>query len=554
MTSASRENASHDHMLDVAIVGGGVSGVYSAYRLLTATPEEGSDLARLAAQRPDGKLRVAVYELSRHVGGRLLSATPPGMPNTTVELGGMRYKSTHTYVKALVENKLRLRTYPFLVNEDENLVYLRGQRVRLGDLPNFGKPGGPDLPFNLSDAERVGDPRNLFENALRGLIPGLIPADPETLLKTLKAAKVHGKHLYDDGLWSLAAKTLSFEAYTLARAIGGYDCLTMNYNAVNAAIALLDFVPTEKYWGFVDGFHEVPRRLAEMTHQAGGQIHKRMKLRKVTTESGPGVTLTFDDETVVNAHKTVVNAHKVILAMPRRSLELLDAEGPLFDPDNEKVRALIESVDPIALFKVFTCYHDPWWEAAGVCKGRSLTDLPIRQAYYWGVEGRQEGADRANTNAVMLASYDDELNTTFWAGYRSKGADKMYPNEGDAPDERWWRHRAPHGMVEEAHRQLMELHGVTDAPAPYAAAYRDWAEDPFGGAVHMWKIHQKSWEVSQDIIKPVEKLEVYICGEAYSQNQTWVEGALETAEVVLQDKLRLAAPDWMHERAQRPRG
>jgi monoamine oxidase len=544
MTSASRESASHDHMLDVAIVGGGVSGVYSAYRLLTATPTEGSDLARLAAQRPDGKLRVAVYELSKHIGGRLLSATPPGMPTTTVELGGMRYKSTHTHVKALVENKLQLRTRPFPVDDDQNLVYLRGRRVRLNDLPNFGKPGGPDLPFHVKDTERVGDPRDLLVNALHTLIPGLTPADPETMLETLKAKKVHGKPLHDYGLWSLVAKALSFEAYTLARAIGGYDCLTMNYNALDTVIALFDFVPGETYRGFVDGFHEVPRRLAEMICEEGGQIHKCMKLRKVTTESEPGVTLTFDDD-------TKVHAHKVILAMPRRSLELLDAEGPLFRPDNAPVRALIESVDPIALFKVFTCYHHPWWETmAGVTEGRSLTDLPIRMSYYWGVEGNPVGADRANTNAVMLASYDDELNTTFWAGYRNKGADKKYPNEGDVTCEHWQRHKAPQGMVEEAHRQLMELHGVTDAPAPYAAAYRDWAEDPFGGAVHLWKIHQRSWEVSQAILHPDPSVEVYICGEAYSQKQTWVEGALETAEAVLQCKLQLPKPHWMHERAQ----
>lgn len=183
-------------------------------------------------------------------------------------------------------------------------------------------------------------------------------------------------------------------------------------------------------------------------------------------------------------------------------------------------------------------------------KGRSLTDLPIRQAYYWGVEGKQEGADPANTNAVMLASYDDEQNTQFWAGFRSKGADKMYPNEGDIPEKRWCQHQAPHGMIEEAHRQLMELHDARYAPAPYAAAYRDWAEDPFGGAVHLWKIHQKSWEVSLAILQPEPSLEVYICGEAYSLNQTWVEGALETAEAVLQDKLGLPAPDWMHERAE----
>src|SRR5260221_7921921 len=169
----------------------------------------------------------------------------------------------------------------------------------------------------------------------------------------------------------------------------------MNYNAVTTGVESFEFVPGTTFSAFVDGFHEVPQRLADMTCDEGGQVLVGKRLCSVTTDSGPGVTLTFHDG-------SSVRAHKVILAMPRRSLELLEPIGPLFDPDNAKVRALIESVDGIPLFKVFACYHYPWWEAAGVTQGRSLSDLPIRQTYYWGVEGRQDGGDPQNTNSVVL--------------------------------------------------------------------------------------------------------------------------------------------------------
>jgi hypothetical protein len=175
-----------------------------------------------------------------------------------------------------------------------------------------------------------------------------------------------------------------------------------------------------------------------------------------------------------------------------------------------------------------------------------LTDLPIRQCYYWGVDGVQEGADPANTNSVMLASYDDALNTEFWAGYRNRHEHPKFQNESDSPDENWQNHAAPKGMVEEVHRQLMELHGVKFAPPPFAAAYRDWSEDPFGGGVHLWKIHQKSWNVIPKMIQPVDSVEIYVCGEAYSGTQTWVEGALETAEMILQQKFGLPKPDWTY--------
>ena len=45
--------------------------------------------------------------------------------------------------------------------------------------------------------------------------------------------------------------------------------------------------------------------------------------------------------------------------------------------------------------------------------------------------------------------------------------------------------------------------------------------------------------------QPVPPLPVYFCGEAYSSWSGFVEGALETAELVLQNHFGLAPPDWL---------
>ena len=47
------------------------------------------------------------------------------------------------------------------------------------------------------------------------------------------------------------------------------------------------------------------------------------------------------------------------------------------------------------------------------------------------------------------------------------------------------------------------------------------------------------------IRKPVDNEEVYICGEAYSINQGWVEGALQTAELMLDEHFGLKPPKWL---------
>jgi monoamine oxidase len=100
-------------------------------------------------------------------------------------------------------------------------------------------------------------------------------------------------------------------------------------------------------------------------------------------------------------------------------------------------------------------------------------------------------------------------------------------------------------MVEEVHRQLLELHGnPPNVPAPYAAAYRDWGEDPFGGGANFWPVGVKSYAVTEAMVQPDERYPVYVCGDCYSHGQGWVEGALGTAELMLQGRLGLNKPEW----------
>ena len=123
------------------------------------------------------------------------------------------------------------------------------------------------------------------------------------------------------------------------------------------------------------------------------------------------------------------------------------------------------------------------------------------------------------------------------AGARRSSADRLRQN--------WRHHRAPHEMVMEMHRQIAQMHDIQDAPEPFDAAYMDWSVDPYGGGVHFWNRGYKSWEVLEQMTQPVADFPCYVCGEAYSTNQTWVEGALQTAEIVLQKHFGLSKPSWV---------
>src|SRR5260370_17631318 len=59
-------NANNDEILDVAIVGGGVSGIYSGWRLLVADPSRPKILGRPAGN--GRKLSVNLFEGTRRLG------------------------------------------------------------------------------------------------------------------------------------------------------------------------------------------------------------------------------------------------------------------------------------------------------------------------------------------------------------------------------------------------------------------------------------------------------------------------------------------------------
>jgi monoamine oxidase len=51
--------------------------------------------------------------------------------------------------------------------------------------------------------------------------------------------------------------------------------------------------------------------------------------------------------------------------------------------------------------------------------------------------------------------------------------------------------------------------------------------------VHAWKPGVDSERVAQRMLQPVERVPLFVCGEAFSRHQGWIEGALQTAEDVL---------------------
>ena len=357
-------------------------------------------------------------------------------------------------------------------------------------------------------------------------------------------ASFAGEPLYKQGFWNVLYRVISGEAYQFGMDAGGYNSTLSNWNAADAIPWFLtDFGIVPQYKGFKNGFQQIPLTLAELFIKLGGEIRLNAKLDSFEAANGK-IMLTVNGEQL--------EAGTLILAMPRRSLELLTPTCP----ELQKIQHLTTTVTPRPLFKLFTTYANPWWMAAGytdpvtgnfvpVEAGRSVTDLPVRQTYYW---PKNNGKPAVKGEAMLLASYDDGTNIGFWDGLRPQRkqawreglphAKIEKPFLGEVPkgqaDLDWYEYTAPEPMVAEVARQLQLMHGLSHTPVVKNAAFRDWGEDPFGGGWNSWNIGVKSWEVKKQIIKPIGNVPLYICGEAYSDAQGWVEGALQTADMMLQ--------------------
>ncbi|HYH46097.1 MAG TPA: FAD-dependent oxidoreductase [Thermoanaerobaculia bacterium] len=528
--------------LDVAVVGGGVSGAYCAWRL---------------QHHLKADARIALFEYSDRIGGRLFTVTMPGLPNVKAEVGGMRYiPSQHAMVNSLVEH-LKLKTKPFPMGAPEpvgsncNLFYLRGRHLRLHELADPAK-----VPYNLAWNERGLGPTNLQVQVMNTIYPGMANL---SLCDTMKVG-AFGRPLWKWGFWDLMFKTLSNEGYQFMKDAGGYDANVANANAVTQLPAT-EYSDETEFLTLADGYDQLPIQLAERFNRQmpgglpeGERVKMNHRLAEIEIGSGeypytlhfePTVTTFNKTRTAENAARVTVRAKKVILAMPRRSLELI--KSTFFD--DPWLKANIGSVLIQSAFKLFLAYESPWWRALGLVAGRSVTDLPIRQTYYFGTECEQEGG-LPFMNSLLMASYNDISTVPFWKGlelgepYQGYRPACLEPGVTDVVPR--MEFPATDLMVEVANKQVAAVHALPELPMPYSAVYHTWNEDPYGGGWHEWKANYRLDEVMCRMRKPVDALDIHIVGEAYSYGQGWVEGALDTAESMLEDFFGLKPPTWLH--------
>jgi len=561
--------AFHSDRLDVAVVGGGVSGLYTAWRLLTAAREQCREL------------NVTVFERSDRVGGRLLTWLPQGPEGgLRAELGGMRFLKDQELLCGLLsemgfaqQDYLRFYVQGGKSPRQEKLrLLLRGKSTRLND------PRRTDR-YGLPRKERGKDAGELIEAVIKEVVTGednaqWLKGGFPTTREAWDIVKPHLKRgdrrLWDIGFWDLLFELRDAETYQYMTDAFGYYSLASNWNAAEAMQFIsLDFTAPSsngepEYWTLRQGFEALPEALAEKVEALGGKILTETRLVSFEAPRGDDVRATF-----TCPHATFqVEAGSLVLGLPRRSLELLAPSRDFDLQGDDRLRRLVESVLPIPAFKFFLFYAERWWEDLGIDRGRSVCDLPIRQTYYLGPDALYEEDPEKPVPpwGLLMASYGDARSVDFWQGMvpprqqrkqgrvelREKMAELVRElkdwKESSIPEPPPELNKATPEMILQAREQLALLHAkkLKEIPEPSLAAFADWGFDPYGGGWNFWQPQVDVRDTMTAVKAPLgEDRRVYVAGESYSGCQGWVEGALTTAELVLQRYFDLQRPEWL---------
>ena len=468
----------HDvERLDLAVVGGGAAGTFVAHEV--------------RARRPDWS--IALFERTNRIGGRLRSLAVPGVEHR-IELGGMRFRTGHRHVAAVVE-ALGLETYPFDRTGGLERSRLRGHVAEGPDDPAGG------AGYDLADGERGRSASHLAQGAFEEILPGAAGLDAEGYRRARREHRFRDRRLVDWAIGEALAAVLSPEAARYVTDAFGYDSGMRAFNAGDSIEFMLGSgAPSGEARVPADGMDRIPRELAARFEARGGAVRRNHHLEAVTLAED-GLRLTFPNASI--------DAARVVLATPVPALRGIVDRSPLLQtPAYER---LLRSVEPFPAMKLYLWYRRPWWRPE-IHAIRSTTDATIRKVWY---------VDTApDAPAALLAMYTDGRHVEPWRPLWD-GAPPGSP--------------APAPMLSAVQEQLRALHPtIPEIPEPDGSALMFWGAEPLETGWQFWRPGDVSDEVMELAIQPQPGIPFHLAGESFSRSQSWAEGALETAEMVVQ--------------------
>ena len=558
-----RRPVPQNNRLDIAIVGGGIAGLYCAYQLALEN--------KCRVDNHQKPLEFLVFEASDHLGGRIWSTRytkdagfskgkfrcdANELLEFCAEFGPMRIEREQQVVLKKLLDNLGVRDfeqfpmYGSPTSKHDPKYELKGQEKQQKtpiDLLRFGFVRILGRYLRVAKPRDEGRPNATDEAAMRHLRSLLGPVneywraaeagkdwkeDFTNWLKELdepeyQSIRKYGVFadrapLWQMGFWNLLSEVLSHHAVMKVRDLGSfYHLIGANPNAAEWLIFWLRALKTsEKMEGIKGGMQCIARALVRSVGRKN--LRPNHKLIGVAPE-GKKIRLTF--ENIANDF----TAMNVILALPKAPLEKLITASNCFP------RAICGDVDGVfgfPLLKLFFVVKEAFWtEPDYIRTNQYATLIPAREVHY-----RKSRLTEKGSRKGMILVYTDRPASAFWANYVQKTGAQNEPEFGTA--------ETNPVLVKRIQSYLEEYGAKDDESKVLQYGIRDWGREPYLGAAHAWRPERKPWELmsrlsafalnSRGRRKSTQGIKnVHVCGEAYSDYQGFMEGALRSAAHIL---------------------
>ena len=380
----------------------------------------------------------------------------------------------------------------------------------------------------------------------------------------------------------------SDEKYHLSRCFSGYGDGTLSWNtAVEGKFTVSGEHENVGYQRPLEGMEKIVHAAQEAFAGATQLNMELLTVDLADPSSSYPYLLTFGETrtspcsrvTTLTGKTQAMRAARLILALPKAGLTRIRFTKSAASETPLELQAtmdkLLNKISGEPIGKMNMVFSHRWWETAltstlpasgdGFTVGRFTSSTPLTQVFAWYPGSQQEEqftpavcGSEGLMHAYFAGAGDPELtwgtnvHAMEWDmcnATTADGCDRCVDpskfigrSSNDVTTASWARVKAQLEMTFAS----TNVGETVTIPDPIEMNRIVWsAENPAtkSDGIHHWLPGHTFWEVYPDVLEPAPKL--HIIGEAFSLNSGWAEGAVETAEYMLHEKMGLPLPKWL---------
>ena len=466
-------------MIDTIIIGGGITGCYLLNRLLTVKPSNSilwhSQQKEEINGREFGVTPVVLLESSPRLGGRVetIKFTDTDGTHVQYEAGGARFSDKH---KRLVKLLKELDLYNSRIPISSDVMHVM--------LPEASGQKGLSALFT-----KYPEIMKIINHIRKYIKTNTIPQS----VISMHTLYSFTKDVMNDT--SLAKYMLEFYEY--------YSELA-TLNMVRALeVFVTEFNNRVQYYVLNPGYESIVTKL--MTGISQKEYCKLNTLVTQIKEVIDSVTRVKHFEVItsdLSGNVTTYYAQNLVICIPVDALKKINMQLLGSEKGRENIKAICNKIKPEPLYRIYARFPP---NQLPITLPKVATNLPIK--YIIPMDPK---------NGVVMLSYTD--------GIYAKKLNRIYQRD----------------LQNDTDKLTTLLTDNINKLLPYVTEDKEQASltTPLWIKHHYWASGAGYWLPGnipdlEDVTHPIPGSRLYLAGEQVSNHQAWVEGCLETADMVL---------------------